>query len=507
MGKGGIPDRWLPYSPMGSVVPGTRFIACKVPLNDGLLKRLPPNERFGPRNLIEACPKIGLLIDLTNTTRYYFTQEFTDERIQYEKIYCPGQVVPPNSIVKKFYQVVDDYLASEEDPDAVIVVHCTHGVNRTGYFICRYMIERLNMSPEEAIKNFQKARGHGIERDTYVNDLRNGCKGGNESDLRFVPYSAQGRNQRRTDTHHTNNYRRRGFDTNSTSNEWKRRRFENKHNYNDDSNRGFESQNSRSRYFPGNDRQRRPEEDSRYMHNWRHRDNHPSDSSTTPLPQFTPHQQPHQPHIEPPSYIRTGDSSRGFNPQPKFSFSSQHGEARDFQSRTGDSNRSFNPMPKFSSSSEPSEARDYQSRTGDSNRSFNPMPKFSSSSEPSEARDYQSRTGDSSRSFNPMPKFSSSSKPSDARDFQSRTGDSSRSFNPMPRFSSSSKPSEASDFQTQTQTSSRLADAGVYQDNVNESNVRHTMSNQERGRGRGRGHGHGRSRSRWYKPRRDQNSS
>ena len=35
--------------------------------------------------------------------------------------------------------------------DGLIGVHCTHGVNRTGYLICRYLIERLDWTPNDAI--------------------------------------------------------------------------------------------------------------------------------------------------------------------------------------------------------------------------------------------------------------------------------------------------------------------------------------------------------------------
>ena len=35
--------------------------------------------------------------------------------------------------------------------DGLIGVHCTHGVNRTGYLVCRYLIERLQWNPDEAI--------------------------------------------------------------------------------------------------------------------------------------------------------------------------------------------------------------------------------------------------------------------------------------------------------------------------------------------------------------------
>lgn len=35
--------------------------------------------------------------------------------------------------------------------DDVIGVHCTHGLNRTGFFICKYMIEKLHYYPAQAI--------------------------------------------------------------------------------------------------------------------------------------------------------------------------------------------------------------------------------------------------------------------------------------------------------------------------------------------------------------------
>uniref|UniRef100_A0A1A9WW40 Tyrosine specific protein phosphatases domain-containing protein n=1 Tax=Glossina brevipalpis TaxID=37001 RepID=A0A1A9WW40_9MUSC len=53
----------------------------------------------------------------------------------------------------------------------LIGVHCTHGVNRTGYFICSYMISELTMKPLEAIRKFVVARGHKIERFNYLDAL------------------------------------------------------------------------------------------------------------------------------------------------------------------------------------------------------------------------------------------------------------------------------------------------------------------------------------------------
>ena len=38
--------------------------------------------------------------------------------------------------------------------------------------VCRYMIERLDMSPDEAITLFNTGRGHQQKRDNYLQHLR-----------------------------------------------------------------------------------------------------------------------------------------------------------------------------------------------------------------------------------------------------------------------------------------------------------------------------------------------
>ncbi|XP_033611517.1 RNA/RNP complex-1-interacting phosphatase isoform X6 [Cryptotermes secundus] len=131
-----IPNRWLSYSPMGEPIPGTRFISFKVPLKHTLCKSLHDSERFTPEMLMEQCPKLGLVVDLTNTSRYYNGEVFKSKGIQYKKIYCPGQVVPADSILKEFFSTVDAFLNESVEHDSLVGVHCTHGLNRTGYFIC-----------------------------------------------------------------------------------------------------------------------------------------------------------------------------------------------------------------------------------------------------------------------------------------------------------------------------------------------------------------------------------
>jgi len=169
MGKG-LPDRWLDYSNIGKVIKGTRFISFKVPLNRNLLNLAPPEYRnWGIQDLLQV-DKLGLVIDLTHTDRYYNKSSFFNTGIFYEKIYTVGHVVPNNNVVNKFFNCVDNFL--QENEEKLIGVHCTHGLNRTGYMVCRYMIERLGFQPDEAIFEFNSARGHEQERENYIADLK-----------------------------------------------------------------------------------------------------------------------------------------------------------------------------------------------------------------------------------------------------------------------------------------------------------------------------------------------
>lgn len=178
MGRRGIPDRWLKYNPLGERIPGTHFISFKVPLKEGLVRDLEQKERFTPQVLMESVPNLGLVIDLTNTDRYYNGKDFLGQGIRYEKIFCRGHEIPSQSVVDKFFSFVDKYLEhlqssdAENDDDKLIGVHCTHGLNRTGYLVCRYMIRRLGFTPEDAIAAFEKARGYPMEREEYLKSLR-----------------------------------------------------------------------------------------------------------------------------------------------------------------------------------------------------------------------------------------------------------------------------------------------------------------------------------------------
>lgn len=164
-----IPDRWIPYKACGKVIEGTRLVCFKVPLRKKVQAHKEIKEIWDIPALLEKIPKLGAVIDLTNTARYYDPSELQAAGILHKKILMPGRIIPPEDKVTEFMDTVDEFLG--KDCEFLIGVHCTHGLNRTGYMVCRYMRDRLGIPAKDAIKKFEKARGYQIERENYIADL------------------------------------------------------------------------------------------------------------------------------------------------------------------------------------------------------------------------------------------------------------------------------------------------------------------------------------------------
>lgn len=122
--------------------------------------------------LAEQGLRLGMVVDLTDTDRYYDKDEIEGLCIKYQKINCPGRgFVDRTECVAEFNKAIQDYIDSSDDEEALIGVHCTNGVNRSGYLICRFLIERLGWSSHEALDAFERARGYPIEKGSYVQAL------------------------------------------------------------------------------------------------------------------------------------------------------------------------------------------------------------------------------------------------------------------------------------------------------------------------------------------------
>ena len=92
-----IPKDWLKYPKMGDLVENSRFIAMKVPLETEKLCVI-KNEKFNCQNAIDMIEekglKIGMVVNLCDTDKYYYVTNFTTCGVAVKKIPVEGQKLP-----------------------------------------------------------------------------------------------------------------------------------------------------------------------------------------------------------------------------------------------------------------------------------------------------------------------------------------------------------------------------------------------------------------------------
>ncbi|CAN0879813.1 mRNA-capping enzyme [Linum grandiflorum] len=172
--KSRLPPGWLDCPPAGKEICG--IVPSKVPLGEMFYEDVPPGKRYSFKQVIHnqrvSGRKLGLVIDLTNTTRYYSTNEFKKEGIKYIKIQCRGRdAVPENVAVNQFVYEVMQFLSLQKLSKKYILVHCTHGHNRTGYMIVHFLMRTQLMSVTEAVTKFAEVRPPGIYKSDYIDAL------------------------------------------------------------------------------------------------------------------------------------------------------------------------------------------------------------------------------------------------------------------------------------------------------------------------------------------------
>ncbi|XP_078446443.1 uncharacterized protein LOC144715411 [Wolffia australiana] len=170
-----LPDGWIDCPSFGQCI--EFMIPSKVPLGESFNDAVPPGRRYSSKQVIHqnrrAGREIGFVIDLTNTSRYYPASDWTRQGIKYSKIPCKGRDdVPDNELVNRFVFEVIQFLSRQKQMKKYVVVHCTHGHNRTGYMIVNCLL-RLHpgMTVTEAIQLFSLARPPGIYKQDYIDQL------------------------------------------------------------------------------------------------------------------------------------------------------------------------------------------------------------------------------------------------------------------------------------------------------------------------------------------------
>ncbi|KAL6485719.1 hypothetical protein MHYP_G00051110 [Metynnis hypsauchen] len=173
MSHTGPPPRWLHCPRRGQPVAG-KFLPMKTMLGPRYDDSVPEENRFHPSmlsNYLKSLKvKMGLLVDLTNTTRFYDRTEIEKDGIKYVKLQCKGHgECPTAETTEMFIRLCEHFM--QKNPTELIGVHCTHGFNRTGFLICAYLVEKMDWSVEAAVAAFAQARSPGIYKGDYLKEL------------------------------------------------------------------------------------------------------------------------------------------------------------------------------------------------------------------------------------------------------------------------------------------------------------------------------------------------
>ncbi|EGD77698.1 hypothetical protein PTSG_08790 [Salpingoeca rosetta] len=170
MSRWSLPERWLLCPRLGTVVADdVKFVPMKTMLDSRYDSQIPEEYRWTPEMLAARHPNLGMVIDLTKSSRYY-DPRLLPKHILHHKIQCAGRgSTPTPQQVSTFIAVCNMFWAKH--PDKVIGVHCTHGFNRTGFMIIAYMCQQLDYQTEMAMHLFKQSRPPGIYKNHYIEDI------------------------------------------------------------------------------------------------------------------------------------------------------------------------------------------------------------------------------------------------------------------------------------------------------------------------------------------------
>jgi len=173
-------QQWCHCSRVGCNVPGTPIVPCKTPFEGPLADRayeaglMIDKDWFGKEDLLSHCSKqgtpVGFVVDLVNTDKYYAGFSEAVDGVEYQKVRIAGRTVPEWSLVEEVFDAIDHFVARR--PGEFVAVHCTHGVNRTGFLVCAYLMTRGHLRQRaKAVAAFEKARGSRIDKEYLLEAL------------------------------------------------------------------------------------------------------------------------------------------------------------------------------------------------------------------------------------------------------------------------------------------------------------------------------------------------
>jgi len=173
-------EEWRKVTKYGKFIEGTNILPMKTPMTRRRwTDHTPQEDQFKVVQMIEQLKKEGkevaAIIDLNRNDSGYYNWDWTQWRnkallgkIEYRKIKIGTKEIGNKAQLNKVYDVLNKNAFKK---DQIILVHCTRGINRTGHAVCYFLCKRFELTPQEAIRRFNEARGYPIDKKDIIEDL------------------------------------------------------------------------------------------------------------------------------------------------------------------------------------------------------------------------------------------------------------------------------------------------------------------------------------------------
>lgn len=178
------------------------------------------DDEHNPANFVRHwAATIYAVIDISHDAPVYDAKTLDAGGVEYHKFPTVSKVPPTPFEVQDFCSLVDRLLA-ERDASAsatagrankhkALAVHCHYGYNRTGFFICSYLVLRRGYGVQDAVEEFARAKPPGIRHAHFLDQLwlrfagreAGGARGAKRGDGGFGA-AAKGKNDERGGSFH-----------------------------------------------------------------------------------------------------------------------------------------------------------------------------------------------------------------------------------------------------------------------------------------------------------------
>ena len=131
-----------------------RWFGCYrvTPIAEGRLYR---STQMPPHKMAEVCRRVGVrtVIDLRRQVDWAEQEREALAEVGVRHVHLVSRQVPDDAVVARFLEIMD------EPANHPVLIHCKHGIGRTGCLMAVYRMEYAGLDPESARREAKRIGG------------------------------------------------------------------------------------------------------------------------------------------------------------------------------------------------------------------------------------------------------------------------------------------------------------------------------------------------------------